>query len=96
MLFFPVPQADLLALPLSGQQHQGPRLWLLLLPHTGHAGRQPVLHLLVGRTRGGFRRSTAHDSSSSQAALVGLKEPSPKGGEERGDKHLFNITTRQH
>lgn len=43
------PQADLLALPLSGQQLPGSRLRLLLLPHPGHAGGQPVLHLLVCR-----------------------------------------------
>lgn len=51
-----VLQAHLLALPLSGQQHQGLRLRPLLSPHTGNAGHQPVLRLLIGRTRGDFRR----------------------------------------
>lgn len=82
LCYFSVLQADLLALPLSGQQHQGPRLRLLLPPHTGHAGRQPVLHLLVSRTGSDFRRGTAHDSSSSQAALVGLKGDVQKGDED--------------
>lgn len=85
---FSALQADLLGLPLSGQQHQGPRLRLLLPPHTGHAGGQPVLRLLVSRTRGHFRRGTSHDSSSSQAALVGLKGGVRKGGEEWRDEQL--------
>lgn len=44
-------QADLLALPLPGQQRQRLRLRLLLLPHTSHAGHQPLLRVLVDGTR---------------------------------------------
>ena len=91
-----VLQADLLDLPLSGQQHQGPRLRPLLLAHSGHAGGQPVLRLLVSRSGGHFRGGASHDSSP-QAALVGLKGGVWEGGEERRDCKLFNImaTLRQ-
>ena len=74
MLLLFLSQTHLLDLPLSGQQLPGPRLRLLLLPHPGHAGRQPLLHLLVSGTGGGVRRRAAHHSSSPQAALVGVKD----------------------
>lgn len=92
-------QADLLALPLSGrQQHQGPGLRPLLPAHTGDAGRQPVLRLLIARTRVGFRRGTAHNSSSSQAALVGLNGltsvKAVRSSETNNCKHLLFLISR--
>ncbi|MEQ2208210.1 hypothetical protein XENOCAPTIV_029379 [Xenoophorus captivus] len=71
-------QAHLLALPRSGQLHQRLRLRLLLLPHAGNAGRQPLLRVLVGRTGLNLRRGAARDRSSAQTAMVVLKEAPSK------------------
>lgn len=69
-----VLQADLLALPRSGQQqHQGSGIRLLFPPHTGHARRQPLLRLLGSRTGSSFSGGAPNKSAPSPAALLGLK-----------------------
>ena len=66
-------QARLLGVPLSGQQREGSGIRLLLLSHPGHAGRQPVLHLLLGGPGGCVWRGASRHGGPAHAEILGLR-----------------------
>lgn len=80
---FAVLQVHLLAVPGSGQQRAGLRLRPLLPAHPGHAGNQPVLHLLLRRRGRSLRRGASTDGPSSlRTSILRLKGRRRSGDED--------------